>query len=210
MIRAAVLSASDQFHRDLRQHAGDAGVRIELSLRRPSELRSDGGLDVIIAHQPSEGDVEAIRAIVDTLPIVAAGGTGILPAQLQNQDGWGIVPDDDIPGVAAAARAAALGLAVVSGGDRDPDFDEAEDMLLTAGERAARGRDSRALIALTPRESEVLGLVAEGATNQAIALELGISGNTVKYHLGSLYAKLGVTRRSELLFEAIRRGLITI
>ena len=65
-------------------------------------------------------------------------------------------------------------------------------------------------MALTAREMDVLRLVAEGATNNDVAAALGISENTVKYHIGSLYHKLGVRRRSEMTFEAIRRGLISV
>ena len=64
---------------------------------------------------------------------------------------------------------------------------------------------------LTPREREVLELVAEGMSNCAIAERLGNSEHTVKFHVSSLLAQfLGAATRAELVAIAIRRGLIMI
>jgi DNA-binding NarL/FixJ family response regulator len=64
--------------------------------------------------------------------------------------------------------------------------------------------------ALTPRESEVLRLVAQGLTNIAIGHELGISARTVQGHLANIYAKLGVQSRTEAVTEALKRGWIAL
>ena len=61
---------------------------------------------------------------------------------------------------------------------------------------------------LTPREQEVLSLLAEGKTNDEIALELIISPHTVARHRENLMGKLGLHNRSELVKYAIRKGLI--
>ena len=63
---------------------------------------------------------------------------------------------------------------------------------------------------LTPREAEVLRHVAAGLTNKAIALKLGISEHTVKFHLGSAMSKLGAASRAEAVATAMRRGLISV
>lgn len=71
--------------------------------------------------------------------------------------------------------------------------------------------DSESLIEhLTPREREVLELVAEGLSNRAIAERLGNSEHTVKFHVSSLLGKLGAVTRAELVGIAIRRGFIMI
>jgi DNA-binding NarL/FixJ family response regulator len=62
--------------------------------------------------------------------------------------------------------------------------------------------------ALSPREREVLQLVASGSTNKEIAAALSIGGETVKTMLARIYAKLGVRRRAEAVAEAHNRGLI--
>lgn len=59
---------------------------------------------------------------------------------------------------------------------------------------------------LNMREHEVLALLAEGASNRQIAADLGISENTVKFHLQALYRKLGVSSRAGAVFEAMKLG----
>jgi DNA-binding NarL/FixJ family response regulator len=63
---------------------------------------------------------------------------------------------------------------------------------------------------LTRRELSVLRLVAHGLGNKEIASELGISRHTVKYHLASLLAKLGVHSRTEAVTIGVRRGLVPL
>jgi len=63
---------------------------------------------------------------------------------------------------------------------------------------------------LTPREFEVLQLLAEGLTNKAIALRLGISANTVKFHINAILQKLSAQSRTEAVVRASRLGLIIL
>lgn len=63
---------------------------------------------------------------------------------------------------------------------------------------------------LTQREMQVLRAVAAGQTNKAIALKLGISEHTVKFHLGSAMGKLGAASRAEAVATAIQKGLISL
>ena len=109
--------------------------------------------------------------------------------------------DHDLPGVLsrdagasqidAAIRAVAAGLVV-----RLP---EAMD----TGFGAMRETDARAL--LTPRELEVLAALAEGMTNKTIARRLNISLHTVKFHVESLFRKLGARTRTEAVAKASER-----
>lgn len=63
---------------------------------------------------------------------------------------------------------------------------------------------------LTPREIEVLGLLAEGQSNKSIAYRMGISEHTVKFHVTSIMAKLNAGSRTEAVTLGIRQGLIWI
>ena len=63
---------------------------------------------------------------------------------------------------------------------------------------------------LTEREREVLDLVARGLPNKAIAVQLGISEHTVKFHVSAILAKLGVSARTEAVTTALRRGLLAL
>ena len=73
-------------------------------------------------------------------------------------------------------------------------------------EAAGRGFDEP----LTPREVQVLELLAEGLPNKAIAARLGISDQTVKFHVASMSGKLGAANRTDAVRRAVRRGLIAL
>jgi DNA-binding NarL/FixJ family response regulator len=63
---------------------------------------------------------------------------------------------------------------------------------------------------LTPRELEVLALLAEGLSNKAIAGRLGISDHTAKFHVNAILGKLGAENRSEAIVRAARLGLVVL
>ena len=67
-----------------------------------------------------------------------------------------------------------------------------------------------AVESLTPREIDVLELVAEGLSNKAVAARLGISDQTVKFHLTSISGKLGAMNRTDAVRRAVQRGLISL
>jgi DNA-binding CsgD family transcriptional regulator len=101
--------------------------------------------------------------------------------------------------------------------DRDivlvPEPEEADVVVDEAAVRAGARLDFGAENGgrtLTRRELSVLRLVAHGLGNKEIASELGISTHTVKYHLASLLAKLGVHSRTEAVTIGLRRGLVPL
>lgn len=61
---------------------------------------------------------------------------------------------------------------------------------------------------LTPREVEVLRMLADGASNKAIAWKMGISEHTVKFHVASILTRLNVGTRTEAVTAGVRLGLI--
>jgi DNA-binding NarL/FixJ family response regulator len=71
----------------------------------------------------------------------------------------------------------------------------------------AQGGRARATDLLTPRELDVLRLIARGRSNKRIALELGVAEKTVKTHVGHVLAKLGVADRTQAALYAVREGL---
>ncbi|WP_027039253.1 helix-turn-helix transcriptional regulator [Mesorhizobium ciceri] len=108
--------------------------------------------------------------------------------------------------IAAAARLAAAGYRVSSDGRRQEDFhagdgepfeDEASD------EHATRP-------SLSPREAEVLALLAEGAPNKVIARRLNISVHTAKFHVAAILIKLGAANRTDAIAIAMRQGLVLV
>lgn len=84
------------------------------------------------------------------------------------------------------------------------------DAILIAPPRGAREEEAPLVEALTSRETEVLELLAEGLSNKGIAARLGISDQTVKFHVASIGGKLGAANRTDAVRLALRRGLIAL
>jgi DNA-binding CsgD family transcriptional regulator len=82
---------------------------------------------------------------------------------------------------------------------------EPADVTVVAADATPAADDD---VALTRRELEVLALMAEGASNKAIARRLGISVHTAKFHVGSLLDKLDATGRTDAVAQAVRQGVI--
>ena len=103
--------------------------------------------------------------------------------------------------IVAAIEAAAAGLTVVH-----PDL----LALLFSPESKEIPQPAEFEQALTPRETEILNMMAEGLGNKQIAWSLKISEHTVKFHISSIFAKLHVSSRTEAVTSGIRQGLIVI
>lgn len=63
---------------------------------------------------------------------------------------------------------------------------------------------------LTPREHDVLALVADGLRNRDIAARLGITEHTVKFHLAAVFGKLGASSRTDAVRRGLKLGLIHV
>lgn len=112
--------------------------------------------------------------------------------------------------VAAAARLAAAGYRISGEGrplsDRHDDFAFHDDDL--SDEEPVDDKTERP--ALSPRETEVLALLAEGAPNKVIARRLNISVHTAKFHVAAILIKLGAANRTDAIAIAMRQGLVLI
>jgi len=75
---------------------------------------------------------------------------------------------------------------------------------------AAKADDEEILDALTSREVQVVELLAEGQSNKAIGQRLGISDQTVKFHVAAIAGKLGAVNRTDAVRRAIRRGIVSV
>ena len=84
------------------------------------------------------------------------------------------------------------------------------DAFLVANGGDAGSEETAYVEPLTDREIEVLELLAEGLSNKGIAARLGISDQTVKFHVASISGKLGTHTRTETVRRAVRRGLISL
>jgi DNA-binding NarL/FixJ family response regulator len=152
-----------------------------MDLQMP-EIDGVAATRVIVAEDLAQ--VLVLTSYSDGERIVAALDAGAVGYLLKDAD-----PDDVFEGIRAVARG------------ESPIHPRAARQLL--GARSA----APALPDLTPREREVLGLVRQGLANKQIARRLGISERTVKAHLTSAFARIGVTDRTQAALWAERQGM---
>ena len=176
------------------QAAGLAGAELEPALSGADVvLLADEELleEAALALADGEDVRQALLVLSDDEG--AVGKLRLLPLR-----GWGVVPPDAPPEeLGAAAAAVGRGLVVLP-----PSLTERLLGTPTAVEALSEP--------LTAREDEVLALLGRGLPNKLIARELSISEHTVKFHVSSIYAKLGVTNRAEAVSQGARRGLISL
>lgn len=120
---------------------------------------------------------------------IRAGVRAILPAQITSEQ------------LLAALHAAVEGLVIL--------HPEELNSLLAAPSLASSPL-AELMEALTPREREVLQMLASGLVNKEIAAKLSISEHTVKFHVASILGKLGASTRTEAVSLGIRRGLVLL
>ncbi len=104
--------------------------------------------------------------------------------------------------IIAAIQAAATGLVALH-----PDVFDSMLSRIRPGQQSELDPSGQIL---TPREIEVLRMIAEGLGNKKIASKLSISDHTVKFHISSIFAKLGASNRAEAVTLGIRHGLILV
>ncbi len=131
------------------------------------------------------------NALESTAALLGAGARGLL---LQNSNGAVL---------AAALNAVAHGMTVIG-------TVIADSMLVDTLRVTSRNGNPPTPDALTPREMEVINLIAEGLPNKNIAGKLNISEHTVKFHVNAILTKLGAQSRTEAVVRATRLGMITL
>jgi DNA-binding NarL/FixJ family response regulator len=163
--------------------------------------------DVVILEADPVGTqaLEALRAIAGVnpaLPVVVLGhGASILSEALRAGAAAVLPSEVDGKTLRATLEAVQNGLLVLA---RD-----AVQRVLPAP-MVRTPLEEFPVETLTPREAEVLRLLAQGMTNRRIGQALGISDNTVKFHVASLLGKLDARTRTELAAKANRMGLVFI
>jgi DNA-binding NarL/FixJ family response regulator len=137
-------------------------------------------------------------------------------ARLREQIDGSIDVAGEFDSLAAAQARAGVDAIIVAPGVADAD-DEAMGEPVAVRSETIDGRaelrwdeDDGPQESLTPREIQVLELLAEGLPNKAIATRLHISDQTVKFHVSSISGKLGAANRTDAVRRAVRRGLITL
>ncbi len=196
---ATLLGEEDNIEVVAQASGGRMGVRLARELR-PDVILMDlrmpdlDGIDAIraIVEERPEARVVALTVLADDAAVaeaMAAGACGFLAKDSPTQD------------VVSALRAAAHGSAWLA--------PRAAEVVLSSLRRArrtdtpAKGKHE----ALSPRELDVLRLLARGLENAEIAAELNVSPRTVKNHVSRILEKLGLTSRVQAAIYAVRQGL---
>jgi DNA-binding NarL/FixJ family response regulator len=216
MVKVIIAAESALARRGIEQLVRGPGVEIVASVASLSaldaELEQPGLADLIIATaEPSqfatllqklpEADlfrdlpVVLLAEILDSSTIAQAlrmGARAALPAELARAQ------------LLAALEAVSRGFVVAMPAG-------AETVLAASQTSGSQTHDVEELLEpLTPREHEVLGMLALGLANKQIAARLNISEHTVKFHVAAILGKLGAASRTEAVALGIRHGLILL
>jgi DNA-binding NarL/FixJ family response regulator len=198
LLRQAIRRALEDAGMTVVAEAGDGGEAVRLA----AELHPD--VVVMDVSMPVLDGVEATRRIHDDLPdlpivIITMHGDEALRRDAVNAGAAGFLTKDvSMQEVVATITQAASGEVALS-----------TELAATILAELERGVD-RTASPLTPREEEVLQLIADGCSTSEVASGLFISGKTVKNHLASIYEKLEARDRTQAVLSAVRSGIIRL
>jgi len=180
--------------------AGQAGIVVEGQMGPEDLPRGARAGEPEVAVWDAGTGASALDHLGETasraLPVLAVLADEGQAAEALGAGARGVVLRDiGGPRLAAAVRAVATGLIVLDA---------------VAAESVLRPRPAAPATVehLTPREQEVLQLLAQGLSNKLIAARLGISDHTVKFHVNAILGKLGAQSRTEAIAQAARLGLV--
>lgn len=202
MIRVTIVSPNPALRIGLRE-----------MLSRQSDIKVVGETIDLASVNENETEVAVLASVssarlLESKPAVAIlfltdDVQSVRPMLNSSSQAWGVLSSDASEDeLVAAVHAVGEGLWVGA-----PAL--VGDLFRTSGRRESSNEDSP-IEPLTVRELEVLQRMAQGLANKQIALTLGISEHTVKFHLSSLYAKLGISSRTEAVKRGIELGLISL
>lgn len=187
------------------QVAGQCGLA-ELPAQAAA-LRPD-----VVLLDATEADAGALEALarftaaepaIEVLAVSRAGGVRARTVLLAGARGY-LLWDAAGEELAAALQAVAQGLTVLHPTAARQLLGEAPSAA------AALAPAGEPMESLSPRELEVLALLAQGLPSKVISARLHLSEHTVKFHVGSILAKLGAASRTEAVTIALRRGLLVL
>jgi len=174
-----------------------AGTATTLALLRSSLQESPA--DVAVIDPQTERETSNVRdwlsELIDMLPVVVLHpepDSVLANRMLQAGVGGMLRSDASSEQIVLAVKSVAAGMIVLDG-------------------NISQGTgDTMPLESLTPRENEVLHLLADGLGNKEIASQLHLSEHTIKFHIGSILSKLGASSRTEAVSRGLRSGLIEL
>lgn len=181
---------------------GEAGDGLE-GVKRALSLQPD--VVLMDLHMPGLSGREALQLILDDLPqtkvvmlTVSENADDLMEALRAGASGY-LLKNIDADFLTNAVRRAAQGAAVMS--------DQMTTKLMASVRGAPVSARSTDVDKLTPREREILGFLARGASNKEIARGLELAESTVKIHIQNILKKLGVNSRVQAAIYAVENDL---
>jgi two-component system, NarL family, response regulator YdfI len=213
VIRVLIFAASPSGRADLERLAASRDVRIVArtsDIEGLPDLFADTEPDVVLVDISDEAPDDTLEAVLDSGLVSDAAVVAILDnesitaksAEALRKGVRAVLPSDITSDqLVAALRAAAAGLVVL----------HPIEVTATFSTQASSSQALDDLTEpLTPREREVLQMLAGGLGNKQIAARLNISEHTAKFHVASILGKLGAGGRTEAVALGIRRGLVLL
>jgi DNA-binding NarL/FixJ family response regulator len=168
---------------------------------KDADQLAETGIDVVVCNVEDLAESQELPQTPEGVPVLALVGTPEMARSLFRAGAKGVIARDASPDrLTAASVAVASGLCAL---------DEAslQGLLVPVAPPAPVEPD---VALLTPREREVLELLAEGLSNKVVALRLDISEHTAKFHVNSILDKLEADTRTDAVVRAARRGLLSL
>ena len=215
MIRVGVVATTLAMRVGLRGLLDDSDSSVQVVTEASTLSSLDltaGGIDVLVfvADETSSLDYDLLRGGLEGVALLIMMDDDIETIQRLSRHTsftWGILPTDCTQDeLLATIGALKEGLTV-----GPPHMMEAIFAAPSGAKHISSERGPEGIVEpLTQRETQVLQLLSQGLANKQIALSLEISEHTVKFHVSSIYAKLGVTNRTEAVRQGVRHGLIVL
>jgi len=178
------------------------------------EIRIAGTAATFPFLQSLMSDTSADISLIDLQPEMPASTTRDWLEELLEVTSIVLLVPEPEPGVVNQIRRAGVGGVLQSNASSEQIVQAiksvASGLMVFDRALAPQSPDDEPLEQLTPRESEVLRLLADGLGNKEIAVKLSISEHTIKFHIHSILGKLGAASRTEAVTRGLRSGLIEL
>ena len=178
------------------------------------EIRIAGTAATFPFLQSLMSDTSADISLIDLQPEMPASTTRDWLEELLEVTSVVLLVPEPEPGVVNQIRRAGVGGVLQSNASSEQIVQAiksvASGLMVFDRALAPQSPDDEPLEQLTPRESEVLRLLADGLGNKEIAVKLSISEHTIKFHIHSILGKLGAASRTEAVTRGLRSGLIEL
>ncbi len=196
-VRVSVITKSPALRAGLSAWLQEAGFEVTRSLESASLGTIEQAADVVIVDAAT-ASLQRYASRAPAVVLITTEAQDVRTLRALRSRGWAAIEPtctrDEFIAAVGAASAGLVALAAAFAAEAIP----------------PRLTNKRAVPVLTRRERAVLDRMARGLLSKQIAQELGIAESTVKFHLSSIYAKLGANNRAEAILRAVQLGLLSI